>query len=322
MVPFRTDRRRSYSMPVAGVSVEGVYDSRSKSEGVARLSEFPVYIPGISMGLRLDGPAYGEILMIEPASLHVLTALYAGQVAFNYFDSMMMLQRRCLEDGIPFQWTLIKSDSLVPRARNTLAHIYRTQSKASHALLIDSDIGFEPNAIMEMLALNVPVVSAPYPKKKIRWDRVVKASAALKTISPFGATIPLRDAIASGESVCLPHVSAAEIRPRHPICRERVGAGLMLIKAGVFAMFLDAYPDDWYQPTQDVEADGLKIWNFFPCGVDTTTREYESEDYGFCRRCRQMGIPIVMLPWLRTTHWGNHLYVGDLPTVARLCGEL
>lgn len=261
-----------------------------------------------------------EADLTETPSLHVLTPAYGGTVALNYHDSLLKLQRHSLEEGIVIQHDYVLTDSLVPRARNTLVHTFMTQSKASHALLIDSDIGFEPEAITAMLELQAPIVAAPYPKKKIRWDRVFRG---LKDGMDPEACAPL----AAGETVCLPHLKAADVNPCFNgvgLQRDFAGAGLMLIEAGVFAKLTEAYPHRWYLPTQDVEADGSKFWDFFPCGIVCGDNEpqYESEDYGFCRLCSMAGIQILMLPWLRTTHYGNHLYIGDVPAVARLCGEL
>jgi len=56
----------------------------------------------------------------------------------------------------------------IAEVRNVaLTHWYDGMKMSSHLLMIDADMGFPPELIVDMLALNEPMVGAIYPKKSL-----------------------------------------------------------------------------------------------------------------------------------------------------------
>ena len=52
---------------------------------------------------------------------------------------------------------------------------FLNRSDASHLLFIDSDIHFQPEDVIAMLALDKDVIGGPYPKKAIKWKSIKTA---------------------------------------------------------------------------------------------------------------------------------------------------
>jgi hypothetical protein len=103
---------------------------------------------------------------------------------------------------------------------------------------------------------------------------------------------------------------------------KQLGTGLLMIKREVFVRFKEVYPDRWYESRADPMALPGPMHDFFKCGINPETREYDSEDYWFCHDARAMGFKIWLCPWMKTTHMGTYEYVGDMVASAALAGDL
>ena len=74
--------------------------------------------------------------------------------------------------GIDVIWN-VTVDSLVTRARNELVARF-LRSEATHLFFVDSDIGFTPEQVLEMLRFNEPFVAGVYPLKALPLSGVGK----------------------------------------------------------------------------------------------------------------------------------------------------
>lgn len=57
--------------------------------------------------------------------------------------------------------------ALIGELRNVILTLFYDKTDASHLLFIDSDIGFPPELVMEMLAFNEPLVGSMYPQRSL-----------------------------------------------------------------------------------------------------------------------------------------------------------
>jgi hypothetical protein len=109
--------------------------------------------------------------------LFVATPMYGGMNHGMYMKSCLDLQSILTRYGVEVKFSFLFNESLITRARNYLVDEF-LRSECTHMLFIDSDIHFNPQDVIALMALDKDVIGAPYPKKSINWGAV--ASAARK----------------------------------------------------------------------------------------------------------------------------------------------
>jgi len=112
--------------------------------------------------------------LYKDISILVVTPAYGGQIFAGYLTSLLKFERLCKDKNILVDYEFCYNESLIPRARNTLAHTFMNSTKYTHLLCLDADIEFEPEDIIKMLDYNKPLVGGVYPKKKINWEKVTE----------------------------------------------------------------------------------------------------------------------------------------------------
>ena len=116
---------------------------------------------------------------LRKKKLFVATPMYGGQCAGMFGRSMSDLTSLCIRYGIEMKFYSLFNESLITRARNYCCDEF-VRSGYTHMLFIDSDIGFNANDVIAMLALQsdespYDIIAAPYPKKCISWEKIKQA---------------------------------------------------------------------------------------------------------------------------------------------------
>jgi hypothetical protein len=213
---------------------------------------------------------------------------------------------------------------LITRARNYLVDEFLRAEQFTHLLFIDSDIHFDPNDVIFLLAMDREIAGAPYPKKSINWRNIKQAIIKNPNVDPKEL-----DGLV-GDYVFNPVAGTTQFNTQEPLEVMEIGTGFMMVKREVFGKFKDAYPQKTYKPDHAGQAnfDGSRyIHAYFDTVIDTGpdsggSDRYLSEDYMFCQWSRRLGIKIWLCPWMRTQHVGSFPFTGDLQSVARLTGQL
>ena len=263
---------------------------------------------------------------LQTKKLFVATPMYGGQNHGLYMKACLDLQGLCMQYGVQIKFSFLFNESLITRARNYLVDEFLDRSDCTHMLFIDSDVNFNPQDVIALLALDKDVIGGPYPKKAIKWRSVKKAVEKNPDIEP-----QLLEKVA-GDFVFNPVKGTAQFTVSEPLDVLEIGTGFMMIKREVFDKMKEAYPEIKYKPDHVGQAnfDGTRyIHAYFDTVIDTKdsitgggSDRYLSEDYMFCQMWRKLGGQIFLCPWMRTAHIGTYHFQGDMPAVANYVGEM
>jgi hypothetical protein len=227
----------------------------------------------------------------------------------------------CGAYGIELQEYFLFNESLVQRARNYVVDEF-LRSNCTHLMFIDADIGFNAKDVLSLLAIQVSepekyqIVTGPYPKKTIAWEKVKNAVKSGK-----GDENPADLAFYSADYVFNPSKNVTSFRIDEPVEVAEGGTGFMLIPRSVFEKYAEAYPEYSYKPdhVRTENFDGSReITAFFDCGIDPVSKRYLSEDYFFCHNARKIGINIHMCPWMSLQHVGTYIFRGSMAAIASI----
>ena len=258
------------------------------------------------------------IEQLKKRKLFIAAPMYGGQCAGMFARSIADLSAMCSQYGIPLQMYFLFNESLITRARNYCADEFM-RSGADHLMFIDSDIGFNPNDVLALLALMTDespydVMGGPYPKKCISWEKIKQA-----VDRGFADKNPLMLEEFVGDYVFNPVDGTTSFRVDEPVEVKEGGTGFMLIKRTAFNLFDDKYPQQRYKPdhVRTEHFDGTReITAYFDCPIDPDSKRYLSEDYMFCQWVRKAGAKVWLLPWVRLKHAGTYIFGGSLQALA------
>ncbi|CAB4162912.1 hypothetical protein UFOVP787_177 [uncultured Caudovirales phage] len=207
---------------------------------------------------------------LRTRKIMVATPMYGGQCAGMFNRSMSDFSALCANYGIPMQIYYLFNESLITRARNYCVDEFM-RSDAQHLMFIDSDIGFNPQDIIAMMALQVQderydIIGGPYPKKCISWEKI--KLAVDKGIADNDPNI-LEKFV--GDFVFNPKGGQQTIRIDEPVEVLEIGTGFMMITKNALQKFADSYPQYNYKPdhVRTEHFDGSReIMQFFQAEVD------------------------------------------------------
>jgi hypothetical protein len=255
---------------------------------------------------------------LRKKKLFVATPMYGGQCHGLYMKPCLDLQGLCMQYGIEVRFSFLFNESLITRARNYLADEF-LRSGYTHLLFLDSDIQFNPEDILTLLALDKDIIGGPYPKKSINWGNV--AEAARKN-----PNMDLNELeYLTGHFVFNPVPGTTQFKITEPLDVLEIGTGFMMIKREVFEKFEKEYPHLKYRPDHIGQAnfDGSRyIHAFFDTVIDPHSERYLSEDYMFCQYARKIGYQVWLCPWMKTTHIGTYGFAGNMPVTSQYTGRL
>ena len=170
--------------------------------------------------------------------LFVATPMYGGQCNGLYMKACLDLQGMCTQYGIEVRFSFLFTESLITRARNYLVDEF-LRSGYSHLLFIDSDILFNPQDVLALLAIDKDIIGGPYPKKSINWKNVFNGAKKVLTDPNFDADnfSPGELEGLTGDYVFNPVPGTTSFKVTEPLEVMEIGTGFMLVKKEVFDKF-------------------------------------------------------------------------------------
>ena len=264
-----------------------------------------------------------DLEILRKRKLFVATPMYGGQCHGMYTKSTADLSKLCTHYGIEVKFFYLFNESLITRARNYCVDEFM-RSDYTHLMFIDSDIGFDPNDVLTLLALmdtdnpdnDKHIMCGPYPKKTIAWEKIKRA-----VDKGFADDNPGELERFVGDYVFNPAQGQQQVRLDEPVKVLEGGTGFMMITKDAFKKFDEAYPDYSYIPdhVRTKHFDGSReIMMYFQALIDEKSKRYLSEDYMFCQWMQKVGVDTWMCPWMRLLHTGSYTFGGSLSDLAAL----
>jgi hypothetical protein len=223
--------------------------------------------------------------------LFIATPAFGHQVTTNYMNSVMRFvstshPRIQVSTAIHLQSGM----ALVTQARNNCVASF-LKSDCTHFFFIDSDIGFEPEAVYRLLEKDEEVVLTPYAVKGFGQNYSLQ----------FIVHFPDKDNVKIGKDGFV-EITAGP-------------TGFMMIKREAFEKLIKAYPD---KKTVNKQLVGNKVeimdsdwYTFFETGIDPENG-YLGEDICFCKLWTAIGGKIYADAISELTHFGGHPFKGSL----------
>ena len=257
---------------------------------------------------------------LQKRKLFLAVPMYGGQCAGMFTRSVADLSAICTKHGIQLQLFFLFNESLITRARNYCVDEFM-RSSATHLMFIDADIGFNPQDVIALLAMqsdesDYDVIGGPYPKKCISWEKIKQAvDKGMADVDPNNLEKYV------GDYVFNPKTTQKEIPLNQPIEVLEIGTGFMMIRRKTIEEYHKAFPEQWYKPdhVRTEHFDGTReIMAVFDCIIDPVSKRYLSEDYMFCYNVQKMGLKVWFCPWMQLQHVGSYIFGGSLADLASI----
>lgn len=243
--------------------------------------------------------------------LHVLIGLpsFRGMVMVNTTGSLLRLVSLFAEIGITCNFVNVDSAE-VTRARNMMATHMMQHPEFSHLLFIDDDMGFEADAIVDLIRANKDIIGCVCPKREINLEKIYAAAQRGES---------LESAITEGMAFVTRHLPNAKVEIKDGLCQVAgIGMAVTLIKRQVFQEMIDK---ELVTHTPVPEAAGKDTfgnthhYGFFDPLIDSQVGSTLSEDLAFCERWRvKLGGEIWALTSRKISHIGMYDYAGTYLT--------
>lgn len=216
------------------------------------------------------------------ATIFVATPCYDGTVDHRLVTALLDAQRYCAKYGVVFKLFVEAGHSLIQFARNRLATDFLNERDFSHILWLDSDVGFDPRAIVQLVNHGKDVVGGAYPVKDFpMWFPVEPMTAGDSTASLFKAkTLPTGFLLVTRDAMA--KVAATVGAYVHHHKRQQ------LITRHIFDLMLRG---------------------------DGDVKELIGEDVVLCARLRELGYDLWCDPDISFYHCGRYEWGGNLRAV-------
>jgi len=234
-------------------------------------------------------------------AITIATPMYGGVCHGAYLKSLISLINILGQNGYKVSYIDLANESLITRARNTLTEMF-LRTGNDYLLFIDSDQGFNAEAVLKMIQEDLDLVGAAVPMKGINWDNVKKAALEKK------------EDLSRHTSIYNVNISEEQKKvfredPSSTLEVDYIGTGLMLISRNVFQKLKEHTPS--YKSDQ-MNSGGIvygeTIYDFWRTGIDPESNRLLSEDYNFCKMWKSIGGKIYLAPYVKVVHVGTYWF--------------
>lgn len=206
---------------------------------------------------------------------------YDGKVCVQFLHSFAITISMLQAYGITWNLTIVQGDCYVARARNELASNF-LRTDFTHLFFIDSDMGWDPAAVIKLLARDKDLILGAYHLKN---DGKVKKYVVEPIIPEIAEGGAFR--VISGPT------------------------GFMCVRRNVFARIATAFPNLLYSNDK-----GRDEYAFFHCSLrkiaGAEKNSWYGEDIDFCHKWVSLGGEIWCEPDINFDHVGQKVWTCNL----------
>ena len=200
---------------------------------------------------------------------------YESSFMVSWYETLKFLK----DHNVPFQFAEEKYTADISLARNKLISVFLS-TPCTHMMMIDDDMGWRIDALIRLFHARKDFVSIAGPKKK--YPLQFAANHADDNNNPI---LMQMDSDSGTMEV------------------SEIGSAFCLMTKECAVKMLNAYPELRY--------DGiLGEPSFAPYIPLIRKRRWYSEDYAFCRRWRDIGGKVYLIPDVPLSHTGAHTFHG------------
>lgn len=231
--------------------------------------------------------------------IFIATPMYGGIAKNQYTISMQNLIVKLSQRGHIINTTTVGNESLITRARNTLAHRFM-KTDFDALLFIDADHGWDADDVVRMIESEKDLIGAIYPMKGINWENVRAAALAGKeNLEEY-----------SGHFAINLLAESQAFNSNEPFKVKDIGTGMMFISRKVFEQL---EPICKKYKNNNVGNTGIGFGEMVTEYFTTFIDEHDvllSEDYAFCRLWQSVGGEVWSAPWVKISHSGDYNFNG------------
>ena len=227
---------------------------------------------------------YPTVMLVTPS--------LDGRVSVELVQSLMALKNALYMQRVHLRSTFMTGNSILFNARNQLMDDF-LKSDADVALLVDSDISFRPEDVVNALPhLDNGIIGFPCSKKFPKWERAVEFVRDYPDAPAESIVALLGDANFS--------ITSDIVRPDDNglVKVDWIGTGMMLVSRGALDTINKTDVRKYYCTA------GRKVTEFFKYEWDDQEGGYSGEDVSFCNLARSCGVPLRMKIDAATLHTG------------------
>ncbi len=240
-----------------------------------------------------------------PVRVLIAVPSFRGTVMIHTLQSLIHTVGLFGELGIQVEFINIDSAEITI-ARNTMATYAWRKETITHLLFVDDDMTFEPDAVIDLLRHNQPLIGCIYPKRVVSMERIWEAGKA---------GLSLNEALTEGSEFVTPRLpSSGQLEVREGVIEvEGLGMGVTLIRREVLTTLVDQGKVERRRLQSGGEMDAFGntfVWGFFDA-VEAPDGSYLlSEDLSFCHRWREIGGKVYGTVDRKIGHIGSFIFAG------------
>lgn len=224
--------------------------------------------------------------------LIIATPFYESRGFSPYINAMAATVKLLTAAGFEHQFFEVSGDSYAHRAKNTILNRFLEDPDATDLFMVDSDMYWNPDAVLIMLMQQEEIIVGSYPQKNA-WN--------------LWTSIPKFEKQADGRSYCtekkLPTGGSLMLG-------QDLAGGFMVVKRQALEKFREHYKDLYYSdPSADPTAPNRVYTAFF--WPEIRENRFWGEDRIFSRRLAEMGMQWWIYTNISFSHWGVNGWSGN-----------
>ena len=219
---------------------------------------------------------------------------FGGMVTAGFAHSLHQTTTALRAAGIDYSVVFITGESLIQRARNSLATQALLDRTIDRIFFVDVDLSFTPQQFIDIATSRRRVIGGTYPVKGFPIRMNVNY---LESEREFNGTSP--EEFAAFARARADGANEAQVRhaPTGFLSIHRVALEALADRVGTYQV---RFPSSGEVETH---------YNFFP--VEVRDGQLMSEDWMFCQLCRDAGIPVYLNVSAVLPHTGAYTFTHD-----------